>query len=57
MRIPVKKVAGVDDVHASDGVIPIGGWEWAPPSTGWRQPYWKPIPFDRIGSVTQLRAA
>jgi len=57
-----------DDPPRSFSPVPIWWWSgekfdaqrlrWQLESfTDWRQPYWKPIPFDRIGSVTQLRAA
>lgn len=37
--------ANLYDPHAVYYSTRGGWWEWAPPSTDWRQPYWKHYPF------------
>ena len=49
MRWPSLETLGLREWHfiQHGGVIlkTAGGWfEWAPPSTDWRQPYWKQYP-------------
>jgi hypothetical protein len=44
------------DPHATYYSTRGGWWEWAPPSTDWRQPYWKHYPVF-AGAVARLCAA
>ncbi|GFJ86796.1 glycosyl hydrolase [Phytohabitans rumicis] len=44
------------DPHATYYSTKGGWWEWAPPSTDWRQPYWKHYPVF-AGAVARLCAA
>ncbi|KQO97484.1 hypothetical protein [Leifsonia sp. Leaf264] len=52
----LKRGATLYDPHAVYYSTPGGWWEWAPPSTCWRQPYW-PEYHILSGAVTRLSEA
>ncbi|MBK4347106.1 hypothetical protein [Lacisediminihabitans changchengi] len=52
----LKRGATLYDPHAVYYATPGGWWEWAPPSTCWRQPYW-PEYHVLSGAVARLSEA
>ncbi len=52
----LKRGATLYDPHAVYYATPGGWWEWAPPSTCWRQPYW-PQYHVLSGAVARLSEA